>query len=178
MTTHLPWIDDRTRNLDGAHVEYFRGIRNPIAVKVGPSMTREVLRELLAILMPEDERACRQFHLPRWTLLAAGGCVLLLVLGSLGMFAVNWALRGQILNWGTEFKGGTQIEVQFIQEARDRHPEVVPDQDNGLYATAIALTQRLNQQRVLLFAPCMQPLLELIEYQKYLTSRGTAFATA
>jgi 3-deoxy-7-phosphoheptulonate synthase len=55
LSTHFPWIGMRTADPGGAHVEYFRGIRNPIAVKVGPSMTREVLRELLAILMPEDE---------------------------------------------------------------------------------------------------------------------------
>ena len=55
LSTHFPWIGMRTADPGGAHVEYFRGIRNPIAVKVGPSMTREVLRELLTILMPEDE---------------------------------------------------------------------------------------------------------------------------
>ena len=37
LSTHFPWIGMRTAALDGAHVEYFRGIRNPIAVKVGPS---------------------------------------------------------------------------------------------------------------------------------------------
>jgi 3-deoxy-7-phosphoheptulonate synthase len=37
LTAHLPWIGERTRALDGAHVEYFRGIRNPVGVKVGPS---------------------------------------------------------------------------------------------------------------------------------------------
>ena len=38
LSTHFPWIGMRTAALDGAHVEYFRGIRNPIAVKVGPSV--------------------------------------------------------------------------------------------------------------------------------------------
>ena len=37
LGTHYPWIGDRTRDLDGAHVEYFRGIRNPIGVKIGPT---------------------------------------------------------------------------------------------------------------------------------------------
>ena len=37
-SAHFLWIGDRTRQLDGAHVEYFRGIRNPIGIKVGPSM--------------------------------------------------------------------------------------------------------------------------------------------
>ena len=37
LNTHLPWIGDRTRAAGGAHVEYFRGIQNPIGVKIGPS---------------------------------------------------------------------------------------------------------------------------------------------
>ncbi|MEM9696598.1 MAG: 3-deoxy-7-phosphoheptulonate synthase, partial [Myxococcota bacterium] len=37
LTTHLPWIGERTRQLDGAHVEFFRGIQNPVGVKVGPT---------------------------------------------------------------------------------------------------------------------------------------------
>ena len=44
---HFLWIGDRTRQLTGAHVEYFRGIRNPIGVKVGPSMKEEELVRLL-----------------------------------------------------------------------------------------------------------------------------------
>jgi 3-deoxy-7-phosphoheptulonate synthase len=38
LTTHFPWIGDRTRAIDGAHVEYFRGIANPLGVKIGPSI--------------------------------------------------------------------------------------------------------------------------------------------
>ena len=44
---HFLWIGDRTRQLTGAHVEYFRGIRNPIGIKVGPSMNDEELVRLL-----------------------------------------------------------------------------------------------------------------------------------
>src|SRR5690606_13842293 len=50
LSTHLPWIGMRTAAPDGAHVEYFRGICNPVGVKVGPAMTPEWLAELLAIL--------------------------------------------------------------------------------------------------------------------------------
>lgn len=46
-SAHFLWIGDRTRQLDGAHVEYFRGIRNPIGVKVGPSMKADELVRLL-----------------------------------------------------------------------------------------------------------------------------------
>ena len=55
LTTHLPWIGDRTRNLDGAHVEYFRGISNPIGLKVGPSIDATELVELIDKLNPHDE---------------------------------------------------------------------------------------------------------------------------
>lgn len=46
-SAHFLWVGDRTRQLDGAHVEYFRGIRNPIGVKVGPSMKADELVRLL-----------------------------------------------------------------------------------------------------------------------------------
>lgn len=50
LSSHFIWIGDRTRQLDGAHVEYFRGIENPIGIKVGPSMKAE---ELIAMLDSE-----------------------------------------------------------------------------------------------------------------------------
>jgi 3-deoxy-7-phosphoheptulonate synthase len=56
LGTHMAWIGDRTRSLDGAHVEYFRGIRNPIGLKVGNSMDPEQLVELISILNPDNER--------------------------------------------------------------------------------------------------------------------------
>jgi 3-deoxy-7-phosphoheptulonate synthase len=55
LATHLPWIGLRTCDLDGAHVEYFRGICNPIGVKVGPGTTPEYLRSLISVLNPDDE---------------------------------------------------------------------------------------------------------------------------
>ena len=55
LSTHIPWIGMRTSDPDGAHVEYFRGIANPIAVKVGPAMTPATLRRLLDVLDPDHE---------------------------------------------------------------------------------------------------------------------------
>jgi 3-deoxy-7-phosphoheptulonate synthase len=52
---HMLWIGDRTRQPDHAHVEYFRGIRNPIGLKCGPSLTPDGLLELIDILNPENE---------------------------------------------------------------------------------------------------------------------------
>ena len=55
LSTHLPWIGMRTSDPDGAHVEYAKGIANPIGIKVGPAMTAERLQRLLTILDPCDE---------------------------------------------------------------------------------------------------------------------------
>ena len=55
LSTHFPWIGMRTAALDGAHVEYFRGIRNPVAVKVGPSVTSDQLLRVIDALNPDDE---------------------------------------------------------------------------------------------------------------------------
>ena len=55
LSTHFPWVGMRTAALDGAHAEYFRGIRNPIAVKVGPSVTPDQLLRLIDLLNPDDE---------------------------------------------------------------------------------------------------------------------------
>ena len=52
---HFLWIGDRTRKPDGAHVEFLRGVQNPIGVKCGPSMTQDDLKQLLAKLNPENE---------------------------------------------------------------------------------------------------------------------------
>jgi len=55
LSTHFPWIGMRTAALDGAHVEYFRGIRNPVAVKIGPSVTADQLLPLIDVLDPHAE---------------------------------------------------------------------------------------------------------------------------
>ncbi len=54
-SAHMLWIGDRTRNLDGAHIEYFRGIKNPIGCKVGPSMQPNELITLIEALNPDNE---------------------------------------------------------------------------------------------------------------------------
>lgn len=55
LNTHMPWIGKRTADLEGAHVEYCRGIRNPIGIKVGPGMDQGWLLGLLERLNPDDE---------------------------------------------------------------------------------------------------------------------------
>src|SRR5271154_5598129 len=55
LSTHLPWIGMRTAQLDGAHVEYFRGIANPIGVKIGAAMDDQWLQELVTTLNPQNQ---------------------------------------------------------------------------------------------------------------------------
>jgi 3-deoxy-7-phosphoheptulonate synthase len=55
LSTHMPWIGMRTSQVDGAHVEFFRGVANPLGVKVGPGMDAEWLKELVTILNPQNE---------------------------------------------------------------------------------------------------------------------------
>lgn len=52
---HFLWIGDRTRQPDGAHVEYMRGIENPVGIKVGPSTKAEDLPELLNKINPSKD---------------------------------------------------------------------------------------------------------------------------
>lgn len=52
---HFPWIGMRTAEIDSGHVEYLRGISNPIAIKVGPKATAEWLQQMIEILNPENE---------------------------------------------------------------------------------------------------------------------------
>ena len=54
-SAHMVWIGDRTRQLDGAHVEYFRGIHNPIGLKCGPSLDPDELLKLLYVLNPLND---------------------------------------------------------------------------------------------------------------------------
>ena len=55
MSTHMPWIGYRTRDIAGAHVEYFKGIANPMGIKVGPKFEAEELIALIRTLNPTNE---------------------------------------------------------------------------------------------------------------------------
>lgn len=66
-SAHFVWVGDRTRQLDGAHVEFCRGIANPIGVKAGPSMPTDDLLRLTDVLNPANEAGrltviCRMGH--------------------------------------------------------------------------------------------------------------------
>ena len=55
LGTHFPWIGYRTRDVNGAHVEYFRGIENPVGLKVGPNMDPEELTDIISVLNADNE---------------------------------------------------------------------------------------------------------------------------
>ena len=54
-SAHLLWIGERTRDLDGAHVEFFKGVKNPIGVKCGPTLEADELNRLAEALNPKNE---------------------------------------------------------------------------------------------------------------------------
>ncbi|MEO8811731.1 MAG: 3-deoxy-7-phosphoheptulonate synthase class II [Caulobacteraceae bacterium] len=55
VSAHLLWIGERTRQLDGAHIEFLRGINNPVGLKVGPTLEPDELMRLIDALNPRDE---------------------------------------------------------------------------------------------------------------------------
>ena len=67
LSAHMPWIGNRTRNLDEAHIEYARGIANPIAIKIGPEITADGLLRLISKINPRNE-------LGKMILIARIGC--------------------------------------------------------------------------------------------------------
>lgn len=55
LGAHFLWIGDRTRQLDGAHIEYFRGVKNPIGIKVGPTADPREIISIVKALNPNNE---------------------------------------------------------------------------------------------------------------------------
>ena len=55
MSTHFPWLGYRTRDINGAHVEYLKGICNPVGIKVGPKFDPDELINLIRVLNPDEE---------------------------------------------------------------------------------------------------------------------------
>ncbi len=55
LTTHFPWVGMRTAEADGAHLEYFRGIANPVGIKIGPGLAPERLLGAIRVLNPDNQ---------------------------------------------------------------------------------------------------------------------------
>jgi 3-deoxy-7-phosphoheptulonate synthase len=110
LSTHFPWIGMRTADPDGAHVEYFRGIRNPIGVKIGPSMTPEHLTRLLDVLHPDDEPG-------RMTLICRFGAERVDELLPMAIDTVR--ATGKTVNWTVDpMHGNTETTAQGIKTRR------------------------------------------------------------
>ncbi|MCA9602602.1 MAG: 3-deoxy-7-phosphoheptulonate synthase [Myxococcales bacterium] len=110
LTTHLPWIGERTRGLDGAHVEFFRGVRNPVGIKIGPKATPDDVLRLVERLNPTNE---------------AGKILLVLRLGA---DAVERALpplvtavrdAGQRVLWMSDPMHGNTVSTSSGRKTRD-----------------------------------------------------------
>jgi 3-deoxy-7-phosphoheptulonate synthase len=55
VSAHMLWVGERTRQIDGAHVEFLRGVKNPLGLKCGPSMSPDDLLSLIDVLNPANE---------------------------------------------------------------------------------------------------------------------------
>jgi len=55
LSAHLPWVGLRTADINGAHIEYFRGIENPVGVKIGAEMSSDTIRQLAETLNPNNQ---------------------------------------------------------------------------------------------------------------------------
>lgn len=110
LTVHLPWIGDRTRALDGAHVEFFRGIRNPLGIKCGPSLPPEDIEPLLERLNPDDD---------------PGRIVLIVRLGSenvepyLPRFIDTVKATGRTVLWISDPMHGNTVKTNSGRKTRD-----------------------------------------------------------
>ncbi len=67
VSAHMLWVGDRTRQLDGAHIEFLKGIENPIGIKVGPTTKTDELLKIIDVLNPTNESGkitliCRMGH--------------------------------------------------------------------------------------------------------------------
>ncbi|MGE3624508.1 MAG: class II 3-deoxy-7-phosphoheptulonate synthase [Bdellovibrionales bacterium] len=120
VSAHMLWIGDRTRQPDGAHVEFMRGVKNPLGMKCGPSLRPEELLELIDILNPENEPG-------RLTLIARMGSDRIASHLPALLRAVKKA--GKIVGWCCDpMHGNTQMSsngyktrdfARILSEARD-----------------------------------------------------------
>ena len=112
---HMIWIGDRTRQPDHAHVEYCRGIKNPLGLKCGPSLTADGLLQLIDLLNPENEPG-------RLTLIARFGSDK--VAEHLPKLVRAVKKEGRNVVWSCDPMHGNTITRGRLQDAAVRpHPE-------------------------------------------------------
>ena len=138
LTTHLPWIGERTRALGGAHVEFFRGIANPIGVKLGPSVSPADARALADVLDPDHEPG----RLMLITRFGAGRVSELLppLIGALADRPVLWVCDPMHGNTRTTTHGVKTRSYDAIIEELERTLDVHSEQGTWLGGVHFELT--------------------------------------
>ncbi|PKL40074.1 MAG: 3-deoxy-7-phosphoheptulonate synthase class II [Spirochaetae bacterium HGW-Spirochaetae-1] len=110
LGSHMLWIGERTRALDEGHVEYFRGISNPIGIKIGPSIGSDELIELLAVLNPGNEEG-------RINLIARMG--LSKIESTLPVLVDAVIKSGRPVTWSSDPMHGNMIHASGNRKTRD-----------------------------------------------------------
>jgi 3-deoxy-7-phosphoheptulonate synthase len=108
-SAHFVWIGDRTRQLDGAHVEFARGIKNPIGMKCGPSLEPDDMLRLIDVLNPENEPG-------RLTLIARFGAEK--VAGGLPKIVRAVQKEGRNVVWSCDPMHGNTLKTQSGYKTR------------------------------------------------------------
>jgi 3-deoxy-7-phosphoheptulonate synthase len=109
LSAHLLWIGERTRALDGAHVEFARQIRNPLAVKIGPKATAQDVLELIEVLDPGHESG-------RLTLITRMGADR--IRQALPPLVEKVAASGAVVVWVCDPMHGNTVEAASGQKTR------------------------------------------------------------
>jgi 3-deoxy-7-phosphoheptulonate synthase len=121
-SAHFPWIGERTRALDGAHVEFFRHLRNPIGVKLGPSATPQDALSLIEALNPDNEPG-------RLTFITRMGAAR--IRSSLPPIAEKVAASGAQVVWVCDPMHGNTIETP--DGRKTRHVEDILTEVTGFF---------------------------------------------
>ena len=128
LSAHLLWIGERTRALDGAHVDFARRIRNPLAVKIGPEATAQDVLELIEALDPEHESG----RLTLITRMGAGR-----IRQALPPLAEKVAASGAAVVWVCDPMHGNTVEA--ASGRKTRHFDDVLDEVAGFFEVHRAL---------------------------------------
>ena len=126
-SAHFVWIGDRTRQPDGAHVEFLRGVRNPIGIKVGPTTSVEDIKKLAEILNPKNEAG-------RITLISRMGADKITEKLPPLMRAVK--ATGQTVTWLTDPMHGNTTSTQ--QKIKTRSFDSIVKAVKGFFAVCAA----------------------------------------
>ena len=140
---HMLWIGDRTRQFDHAHVEYCRGVKNPIGIKCGPSLKSEDLLRLIDILNPDDEAG-------RLTLICRFGAER--VVDHLPALIRAVKREGRTVVWSCDPMHGNTISAGGLQDASvrsrdERDPHVLRRASGGRHVCGRRASGNDGQER-------------------------------